>query len=923
MADYRLRIIVEGEDRASGPLGNVAGSLQRIGEFATGGVLTKGITSGMSALRNLTGEALDAYANYERLGMALETLVARELMNTGAAETMNEALGMSTERAEELLGWVEDLAVKSPFTQQGIAQAFRTTMAYGFVTDEAMRLTQVMVDFAAGSGATDESMSRIALALGQIKARGKLAGQEIMQLTEAGIPVRQILAKSLNVTTAELEKMIEKGLSADIAINAIVGTLERDFAGAAERQAGTFSGLLSSLEDLREIGLRDFFGPMFQAVQPQAEALVNTLTDPAVKAQITEWGTAAGDALGKAVGWAEGLVIALTDSKTSADEFAVSLASLDIDPESFMGRTLEDLKLLAATKWTTTITPVIATTEAGDVNNPFGVVTQEVDALLMPLLEEVPTDPFGYVTQDVVPELKPPITGPKLPPIDAEVKPVIPDTLQLKPLKVPIEPNFTPLLESSTTINFPLANWTITWSTEGMMRDLQWQLNNWNGQLTFDAEGKIIEVTPAASLGTVTIDTIAKFVSYTTPAGKTFTLPLKFDFSGLQTAWDEGISNWRATMALSAGVPVPVEFSWETAWGLVKAELAKEIVNVQLAMPDWVDKLIQALAPKRTIAQPVELNPYAKFEGGLPTVIDPDQAYLAARHAIKEIEGRVAQMPVKLQAALTWMDENLLDPAQLLLRNSWRMPGGGVLGGAPLSVPARIEPKFEGGFWESQAINGQPLSVPATIKAEDIDLSAVGGSSTTAGGKAIIYAKVEAMPSLIPPGEELNQKQTIENPLANFNWHWPELPEFKWPVLPTWTWPEIAMPSWLWPDIPRPNWIGDMSVPRPGWLGELLAWSPIVTVRSGGSPSAPAFNNVGLNAAGTSYWRGGLTWVGERGAELVNLPRGTAIYSAAQSRNMALAGAGVTVNVTANVANDLDVQSLAYRIADVISRRRR
>jgi len=94
-------------------------------------------------------------------------------------------------------------------------------------------------------------------------------------------------------------------------------------------------------------------------------------------------------------------------------------------------------------------------------------------------------------------------------------------------------------------------------------------------------------------------------------------------------------------------------------------------------------------------------------------------------------------------------------------------------------------------------------------------------------------------------------------------------------------------------------------------------------VRSGGSPSAPAFNNVGLNAAGTSYWRGGLTWVGERGAELVNLPRGTAIYSAAQSRNMALASGGPSVNVTAHVYNNLDVQSLAYRVADVIDRRRR
>lgn len=35
--------------------------------------------------------------------------------------------------------------------------------------------------------------------------------------------------------------------------------------------------------------------------------------------------------------------------------------------------------------------------------------------------------------------------------------------------------------------------------------------------------------------------------------------------------------------------------------------------------------------------------------------------------------------------------------------------------------------------------------------------------------------------------------------------------------------------------------------------------------------------NAGNNAAGTDYWRGGLTWVGERGRELLNLPRGSQI----------------------------------------------
>ena len=42
----------------------------------------------------------------------------------------------------------------------------------------------------------------------------------------------------------------------------------------------------------------------------------------------------------------------------------------------------------------------------------------------------------------------------------------------------------------------------------------------------------------------------------------------------------------------------------------------------------------------------------------------------------------------------------------------------------------------------------------------------------------------------------------------------------------------------------------------------------------------------GRNASGTENWRGGLTWVGEAGPELVALPQGSRIYSNQESQNM-------------------------------------
>lgn len=119
---------------------------------------------------------------------------------------------------------------------------------------------------------------------------------------------------------------------------------------------------------------------------------------------------------------------------------------------------------------------------------------------------------------------------------------------------------------------------------------------------------------------------------------------------------------------------------------------------------------------------------------------------------------------------------------------------------------------------------------------------------------------------------------------------------FTWPTLPTWTWPEL--PAFTWPTLPTWTW---PSIPMPSWVSSLLNWRPSLPSWLGGT---------GTNANGTSYWRGGLTWVDERGAELfrfpdgrwamgsdkgahlMDLPKGTQIYSHEDA--MRMVGSGLT-----------------------------
>lgn len=71
------------------------------------------------------------------------------------------------------------------------------------------------------------------------------------------------------------------------------------------------------------------------------------------------------------------------------------------------------------------------------------------------------------------------------------------------------------------------------------------------------------------------------------------------------------------------------------------------------------------------------------------------------------------------------------------------------------------------------------------------------------------------------------------------------------------------------------------------------------------TPADEWYGVIGNNASGTSYWRGGPTWVGEDGPELLDLPQGSRILSNRDSKRLA----GNTTNnfsITVNGIEELD-----------------
>ncbi len=63
--------------------------------------------------------------------------------------------------------------------------------------------------------------------------------------------------------------------------------------------------------------------------------------------------------------------------------------------------------------------------------------------------------------------------------------------------------------------------------------------------------------------------------------------------------------------------------------------------------------------------------------------------------------------------------------------------------------------------------------------------------------------------------------------------------------------------------------------------------------------------DTGNNATGTQYWKGGPTWVGEHGKELINLPSGSKVYTSSQTNSMANGNGGISIINNINIHGNM------------------
>lgn len=251
------------------------------------------------AIRNLGSEVTDLISRFELLQFSLNSLVANDLVNRGIAPDLATGLIEAEKVAPALRAQIEQMAILSAgFDSFDIANVFQKVLIGAFSLNDALVVTQRLLDLGAATGRSQANLDNISRELGQINIAGKVTGENLRTLRNNSFDLVGIVNRALSGTGKDFEDIKNNGQEV---LRLLFTQLEKEVGGAAERVAGTFSGLLSSLREIRQISLVNLFTPVGEALRPQLQQLVDLFTSPDFKASLV----VVGELLGGVV--AEGL----------------------------------------------------------------------------------------------------------------------------------------------------------------------------------------------------------------------------------------------------------------------------------------------------------------------------------------------------------------------------------------------------------------------------------------------------------------------------------------------------------------------------------------------------------------------------------------------------------------------------------------
>ena len=167
----------------------------------------------------------------ELKGFASEVINVRTQMES--YETSLEAMLRSKEKADAMLGTFREMAATTPLTLGALAGGAQTMLGFGLASESVVPHLKAIGDI---SGGNAEKFNSLVLVFSQMSSLGKLVGQDLIQMINAGFNPLEEISRKTGKSIGVLKEEMSKG--------AITSKMVQDAFISVTQEGGRFNGML-------------------------------------------------------------------------------------------------------------------------------------------------------------------------------------------------------------------------------------------------------------------------------------------------------------------------------------------------------------------------------------------------------------------------------------------------------------------------------------------------------------------------------------------------------------------------------------------------------------------------------------------------------------------------------------------------------
>lgn len=200
------------------------------------------VIGGAGVLKALGSEMIRVRGEFQSMQTSIETMVGKDM-------------------AGQLIPQIKELAKISPLTMSDMVGAEKMMLGFNIQAEDTIKYLKAISDISMGESSKFNSLT---LAFSQMSAAGKLMGQDLNQMINAGFNPLQIISEKTGKSIATLKDEMSKGaVSTEMVQQAFIDATSAGgkFYNMSENASKTINGQLSMMQDaldsvFNELGIK-------------------------------------------------------------------------------------------------------------------------------------------------------------------------------------------------------------------------------------------------------------------------------------------------------------------------------------------------------------------------------------------------------------------------------------------------------------------------------------------------------------------------------------------------------------------------------------------------------------------------------------------------------------------------------------------